>query len=71
MQEFVKAGAKSAKSPKEIAQVSDICFTSMPSLAAWDEVYYGSNGLLKGTREGEILVDTSTVAPSLTRKLYD
>ena len=71
VKEFVGLGAKSAKSAKEIAEVSDICFTSLPSIAAWEDVYFGSNGLLKGARKGEILVDTSTVAPSLTRKIYD
>lgn len=70
-QELVKEGARQAKTPKEVAQMSDIVLTSLPTLAACEEVYHGNDGLLKGTKAGQILVETSTVPPSMIRNLYD
>ena len=71
VEEIVSKGAAKAKTAKEVAQVSDIVLTSLPSLAACEDVYLGSNGLLKGAREGEILVETSTVPPSMVRRFSD
>ncbi len=66
--ELVKEGATKAETPKQVAEVSDVVLTSLPTLEACEKVYLGDNGLLKGTKPGEILVETSTVPPSLVRK---
>lgn len=71
VEELVREGAKKASSPKEIAEVSDVVLTSLPSLEACEEVYLGANGLLRGARKGEILVETSTVPPSMVRRFAD
>ena len=71
VEELVRQGAKRADRPKEIAQVSDVVITSLPSLKACEEVYLGKDGLLKGASKGEILVETSTVTPSLVRRFSE
>jgi 3-hydroxyisobutyrate dehydrogenase len=65
----VCSGAKAARSPKEVAQASDIVLTSLPTPGALEEVVLGADGVLEGARKGIILIDTSTVSPSLIRKV--
>lgn len=69
VQELVRLGAASAQSPKEVAKASEIVLTSLPSLKACEEVYLGQEGLLEGGRQGQLLVETSTVPPGLLRKV--
>jgi 3-hydroxyisobutyrate dehydrogenase-like beta-hydroxyacid dehydrogenase len=71
MEELVKAGAKKADTPKEVAEASDVVITSLPTIRASEEVYLGGNGLLKGTKAGDILVETSTVTPNIVKKFSD
>ncbi|MBI2858540.1 MAG: NAD(P)-dependent oxidoreductase [Chloroflexi bacterium] len=71
VQALVAQGARQAGSPREIAAACDVVLTSLPSLAACEEVYLGNSGLLKGARPGEILVETSTVPPSLVKRFAD
>jgi 3-hydroxyisobutyrate dehydrogenase-like beta-hydroxyacid dehydrogenase len=68
VEELVRQGATKAATPKEVAELSDVVLTSLPTLQACREVYLGSSGLLKGARAGEILVETSTVSPSLIKE---
>jgi 3-hydroxyisobutyrate dehydrogenase-like beta-hydroxyacid dehydrogenase len=68
VEELVKAGARKATNPKEMAEVSDVVLTSLPSLEACEEIYFGAHGLLKGARKGLILVETSTVPPSMVKR---
>jgi len=65
VEKLVKAGAKSARNAREIAEASDIVLTSLPTLAACEETYFGENGLLKAARKGLTLVETSTVTPTV------
>src|SRR5689334_9390575 len=69
--ELVKAGAKKAGSPREVTEVSDVILTSLPTQRACDEVYLGSNGILKGVRKGQTLVETSTVSPSSVKRVWE
>lgn len=71
VEELVREGARKAKNPKEVAEVSDMVLTSLPTLKACEDVYLGNDGLLRGARRGEILVETSTVPPALVRRFSD
>jgi 3-hydroxyisobutyrate dehydrogenase-like beta-hydroxyacid dehydrogenase len=72
-QELVAAGATLAKSPREAAAASDILFTIVSDPPALEEVLWGhegnNDGALAGLRRGSIYIDSSTVAPSLTRRV--
>jgi 3-hydroxyisobutyrate dehydrogenase-like beta-hydroxyacid dehydrogenase len=63
-------GAHAAGSAVEVAQQSDLVLTCLPTVATVDDVYRGAGGLLSAAREGLILVDCSTVAPGLSREIY-
>lgn len=69
VQEVINAGAKLAPSPRAVAIASELVITMVPNSAQVEEVVAGPQGLLEGARKGLIIVDMSTIAPAMTRKL--
>ena len=61
VQELVKSGAATGKSPAEVAKQSEIILMSLPDTKVVQAVIYGENGLLEGMSPGTILVDLSTI----------
>lgn len=68
--ELVSAGARSAASVAAVARESEVVFTSLPSLKAVESVFLGDQGLISGARPGQILVDLSTILPSLAQRVH-
>jgi 3-hydroxyisobutyrate dehydrogenase-like beta-hydroxyacid dehydrogenase len=67
--DLVGKGAKEAKSPRAVAEASDvvvICVTGSPEVEA---VVFGGDGVLEGVRQGTIVMDCSTAEPGSTRKV--
>jgi 3-hydroxyisobutyrate dehydrogenase-like beta-hydroxyacid dehydrogenase len=64
-------GAVAAATPAEAAGAADVCLVMVADDTAVEEVFSGPNGLLAGVRAGAVLVDMSTVAPSVIRSLED
>ena len=69
VQEVLNAGAKLAPSPRAVAMASEIVITMLPNSPQVEEVVTGPNGLLEGARKDLIIIDMSTIAPSVSRKL--
>lgn len=69
VQEVLEAGAKLAPSPRAVAMVSDIVITMLPNSPEVEEVVAGEQGILAGARRDLIIVDMSTIAPAMSRKL--
>ena len=69
VQEVLGAGAKLAPSPRAVAMASDIVITMLPNSPQVEEVVTGPQGVLEGARKGLIIVDMSTIAPAVSRKL--
>src|SRR2546430_3933950 len=69
VQEVLNSGAKLAPSPRAVAMASDIVITMLPNSPQVEEVVAGPHGLLEGARKGMIIIDMSTIAPAVTRKL--
>jgi 3-hydroxyisobutyrate dehydrogenase len=69
VQEVINAGAKIAPSSRAVAVASDIVITMLPNSPEVEEVVAGTQGLLEGARKGLIIVDMSTIAPAMSRKL--
>jgi 3-hydroxyisobutyrate dehydrogenase len=69
VQEVLQAGAKRAPSPRAVAMVSDMVITMLPNSPEVEEVVTGEQGILAGARKGLIIVDMSTIAPAMSRKL--
>ena len=53
-----------AGSPAEVAQAADTVILMLPDSPDVREVVFGENGVLNGVREGFLLIDMSTIAPS-------
>jgi 3-hydroxyisobutyrate dehydrogenase-like beta-hydroxyacid dehydrogenase len=64
-------GALIASSPKEVASRSEIVFTMLTADAAVEEVILGEEGLIYGADPGLIVVDSSTISPSTSKKVAE
>ncbi len=71
VQEVIKAGAMLAPSARAVAMASEIIITMVPNSAQVEEVVTGPHGILDGARKGLIIVDMSTIAPQMSRKLAE
>ncbi|GAC1618455.1 MAG: 2-hydroxy-3-oxopropionate reductase [Ktedonobacteraceae bacterium] len=69
VQEIVKAGAKLAPSSRAVAMASEIVITMVPNSMQVEEIVTGPQGILDGARKGLIIIDMSTIAPLVSRKL--
>jgi 2-hydroxy-3-oxopropionate reductase len=69
--EFIREGASSAGSPREVAQASDVVITMLPDSPDVREVVIGENGILSGAKPGMIVIDMSTISPSVTREIAE
>ena len=64
-------GALIAGSPKEVASRCEIVFTMLTADAAVEEVILGEEGLIYGADPGLIVVDSSTISPSTSKKVAE
>jgi 3-hydroxyisobutyrate dehydrogenase-like beta-hydroxyacid dehydrogenase len=64
-------GAKVAATASELAAGVDILFSSVANDAALEQVMFGPDGALAGTRAGAILIEMSTVNPRSSRRLHE
>ena len=64
-------GAMLANSPKEVALKSEVVFTMLTADAAVEEVILGENGIIYGANPGLIVVDSSTISPSTSKKVAE
>ena len=71
VQEVIQAGAKLAPSARAVAIVSEIVITMVPNSPQVEEVVTGPQGILEGARKGLIVIDMSTISPSVSRKLAE
>jgi 3-hydroxyisobutyrate dehydrogenase-like beta-hydroxyacid dehydrogenase len=62
------AKVRIAASPREVAARSDVVITMLPSGEYVREVAVGAAGLIEGFDGGELLIDTSSCEPWLTRE---
>src|SRR4051794_8506897 len=70
-QPLVELGAKLAKSPKAVAEQSDVVFAIVGFPKDVREVFLGAEGALAGSKPGTVLVDMTTSDPSLAKEIYD
>jgi len=66
----LEAGATWAETPRQVAEASDVVFTSLPGPTEVEAVALGEDGILEGMSEGKIYVDLSTNSPALVRRIY-
>lgn len=68
---LIDLGAQFGKTPKEVAEQSDIIFAIVGFPKDVKEVFLGENGALAGAKPGSILVDMTTSDPSLAKEIYE
>lgn len=67
----LEAGAVWADSAQEVAEASDILFTSLPGPPEVEAVALGARGILSGISPGKVYFDLSTNSPTLIRRIHD
>jgi len=68
---LAKDGATVVKTPREVAERSDIVVTMVPNTPHVDAAVFGPDGLASGAREGLLLIDMSTISPTATREFAE
>ena len=67
--ELVKEGATAAGSPAEVARAARIIMTMLPDGPDVEKVLEGDNGVFGSMAKGTVIVDSSTIAPAIARRL--
>ena len=71
VKELVAEGAAEVHSAQEAAQGADIVITMLPDSADSEAVILGGDGVLQGARPGSVVIDMSSIAPLVTRKIAE
>ncbi|MCQ8279372.1 NAD(P)-dependent oxidoreductase [Acetobacteraceae bacterium KSS8] len=64
-------GTRMLSSPRELAAASDVVMVSVPNDDALESSAYGSDGILAGMKQGGLLINTSSVSPRASRRLFE
>jgi 2-hydroxy-3-oxopropionate reductase len=67
--DLVKAGAKTAASPKDVASQCDVLITMLPNSPDVEQVALGKDGIIEGAKSGLIFIDMSTISPIVSQKV--
>lgn len=68
---LIAEGAAWADSPRAVAQASEVVFLMVADSAASEAMIAGTDGVLEGAYPGLIVVDMSTIAPAVSRRLAE
>ena len=66
---LVAAGARQAGSAAEVARSAKIIITMLPDGPDVEKVLEGKEGVFGAMQQGTVIVDSSTIAPAIARKL--
>jgi len=69
VQELVAAGAKAARTAREVGEKSDVVISIVPSSKEVKEVHLSDDGVLAGIEAGRIIIDMSTIDPIVSREV--
>ena len=69
MQPLLAAGAHPAGSPAELAAQVDIILICVSDTPDVEQLILGEQGVLSGARPGALVIDHSTISPSVTKEL--
>ncbi|MFD0693334.1 2-hydroxy-3-oxopropionate reductase [Paenibacillus sp. GCM10027628] len=67
--ELAAAGAKTASSPKALAEQVEVIITMLPNSPQENEVVLGPNGVIEGARPGAVVIDMSSIAPLTSQEI--
>src|SRR5260370_28041457 len=64
------AGAVWADTPRQVAEATEVVFTSLPGPPEVEAVALGADGLLPAMRKGTAFFDLSTNSPTVVRRIH-
>jgi len=67
--ELLARGAKWTDSPADAAKAADVVFICVTDTPDVEQVIAGERGIINSARDGQIVVDHSTISPESTRRL--
>ncbi len=68
---LVQAGAKAAKTPREVGTASDFVVTMLPEPQHVEQAVLGPDGIAAGLKAGGIVIEMSTIDPATSRRVGD
>ena len=71
VEDLVECGALAAKSCSDVAAASEFIITMLPDGPEVESAVFGPEGILRGAWEGALLIDMSSINPSISRKIFD
>src|SRR5688500_6706150 len=69
VEDLTRQGANACGSPREIASKTDIIITMLPDSPDVELVALGANGINEAARDGQLLIDMSTINPMVSQKI--
>ena len=69
--QHLEGGATWADTPREVAETTDVVFTSLPGPVEVEAVSMGEDGIMSGMAAGKTYFDLSTSSPTLIRQIHD
>jgi len=63
------AGAKAAKTPREVGEASDVVITMLPEPHHVRDVILGANGVAEGLKKGCVVIEMSTIDPYTSQEV--
>jgi len=70
LERVASSGAQAKGSPREVAASADVVITMLPDSEDVVAVLGGDDGILAGLRHGSVLIEMSTIAPTVTREAH-
>ena len=71
VEELVGIGAETARSPSEVALKAKKIITMLPDGPEVEEVVTGENGIIKNAIQETILIDMSSISPTVTSRIVE
>ena len=68
---LVERDGEAASSSREVAETVEVILTSLPSLAAFEDVIWGAKGILSSGRKGLVVMECSTLSVEDKQKAHD
>ena len=71
VEEIVREGAQAGASCQDVATRAEVVITMLPDSPDVEAAYLGLEGVLAGAKAGTVLVDMSTISPTVARKVAE
>jgi len=69
LEEMVAYGADKSSSCQEVASQCDVIITMLPNSPDVKKVILGKEGVIKGVKKGQILIDMSSISPLVSQEI--